>query len=236
MIIEDIKKEIVKGKKLLSVLIDPDKYTDEALYKALHIISKSHVNIVFVGGSLISSSIDHVLKIIRKEVKLPVILFPGSLLQISDNADGILLLSLISGRNPEYLISNHVAAAPLLKKSGLEIISTGYILIESGKTSSTQYVSNTLPIPAVKIDLVIATAIAGEMLGHKWIYLEAGSGALKTVPPDVVSEVKANITIPVIVGGGIGNAKQAQLLFQAGADMIVIGNALENHPELILEF
>lgn len=236
MIIDKIKNKIKGGDKMVSVLIDPDKFNDVQLTNAMDVINKSGIDLIFVGGSLISQSIEDSLSIIRGKCKMPVVLFPGSLLQISENADGILLLSLISGRNPEYLISNHIAVAPYLKKTKLEVIPTGYILIENGRTSSTQYISNTNPIPADKVDVAVATAIAGEMLGHQIIYLESGSGAENPVPLDIVQEVKENIRIPVIVGGGIRSVQQASKLFEAGADMIVIGNAFEKDPKIILQF
>jgi len=160
-------------------------------------------------------------------------LFPGSLLQLSDKADGILLLSLISGRNPDYLIGNHVLAANFLKKSGLEIIPTGYILIDGKSVSSVEYISNTRPIPVEKPDIVVATALAGEMLGHKLIYLEAGSGADRRISEQVVAEVKKNIGIPLMVGGGIRNPEDVLNLYRAGADIIVIGTAAEEDPHIL---
>jgi putative glycerol-1-phosphate prenyltransferase len=155
---------------------------------------------------------------------------------VTHNADGILLLSLISGRNPEYLIGNHVQAAPMIKKAGLEVISTGYILVDSGISTSVSYMSNTAPIPYDKIDIAVATALAGEMLGLKMIYLEAGSGALHTVSPEMIYAVKNNVNIPLIVGGGIKNPEQLKLVLNAGADMIVIGTAAEKDHSIISEF
>ena len=158
------------------------------------------------------------------------------MLQISNDADGILFLSLISGRNPEYLIGNHVVAAPLLKKSKLEILPTGYILIESGNLTSVEYISNTLPIPANKVDIAVATAIAGEMLGNKLIYLEAGSGAKYHVNKNIISKVKENINIPLIVGGGIKTNEEISEVCKAGADIVVIGTAIEKEPDLLKNF
>jgi putative glycerol-1-phosphate prenyltransferase len=188
-----------------------------------------------VGGSLVSDSIDYCIDEIKKNSKLPVVLFPGSLLQISNKADAILLLSLISGRNPEYLIGNHVIASPILRKSKLEILPTGYMLVESGKVTSVQYISNTCPIPADKLDIAVATAVAGEMLGFKLIYLEAGSGAIQHVPVEMISAVKRNISVPLIVGGGIKTRSQLDNIFDAGADIVVIGNSLENNPDRLFE-
>jgi len=219
-----------KNRKI-AVLIDPDKSHMSSVYKTLEICETCYVDFIMVGGSLVSNPIDEFVKEIKKTCKLPVILFPGSLFQISDAADAILLLSLISGRNPEYIIGNHVIAAPFLKQSKLEIISTGYMLIESGGSTSVQYISNTLPIPTNKPDIAVATAIAGEMLGLKLIYLEAGSGAIHSVPRDMIELVKKNISIPLMVGGGIREREQLEQIFAAGADIAVIGNSLENNPE-----
>jgi putative glycerol-1-phosphate prenyltransferase len=164
------------------------------------------------------------------------LIFPGNVIQISDKADGILFLSLISGRNPEYLIGQHVISAPTLKRSGIEVIPTAYILIENGKTTSVEYISNTVPIPADKPEIVVATALAGEMLGMKLIYLEAGSGAAKSVALGIISEVRKNTNLPILVGGGIRNAEDASKIFASGADLIVIGSAVEENPDIILEF
>jgi phosphoglycerol geranylgeranyltransferase len=194
---------IANAAKKVALLIDPDNHTDASLIKTLSVARTAAIDFVLVGGSLISKPIDRFVEIIKKESTAPVILFPGSLLQLSEKADGILLLSLISGRNPDYLIGNHVLAAHFLKKSGLEIIPTGYILIDGKSVSSVEYISNTRPIPVEKPDIVVATAMAGEMLGHKLIYLEAGSGADRRVSEGLVANVKKNIGIPLMVGGGI---------------------------------
>jgi putative glycerol-1-phosphate prenyltransferase len=175
--------------------------------------------------------VDETVHALKRVTGIPILLFPGNVLQISPNADGILLLSLISGRNPEFLIGNHVIAAPVLKKIDIEIIPTGYILIENGRTTAVEYVSNTKPIPADKIDLTVATAMAGEMLGHKLLYLEAGSGALEPVNSEMIREVKKNTGIPLIVGGGIHTAAQARQIYHAGADIIVVGSVLEDNTE-----
>ena len=173
--------------------------------------------------------------VLKQKSKIPIILFPGNVLQITPRADAILLLSLISGRNPEYLIGNHVIAAPILKKTDLEIIPTAYILIENGRTTSVEYMSNTKPIPADKVDLTVATAMAGEMLGHKLVYLEAGSGALETVNTEMIREVRKQINIPLIVGGGIHTPEQISNIYRAGADMVVVGTAIEKDPATLLE-
>ena len=222
--------------KQLAVLIDPDKHNLESVKTFSRYIDEQEVNYIFLGGSLVSSRVDDIIRTIKENTSVPVILFPGSLLQISAMADGILLLSLISGRNPDYLIGNQVIAAPLLKKTSLEIIPTGYILVQNGYMSSAEYMSNTKPIPKNKPELATATAIAGEMLGQKLIYLEGGSGASNPVSNEFVSDIKSNISIPLIVGGGIKKPEQALELYQSGADLLVIGNTLEANPGLLAEF
>jgi phosphoglycerol geranylgeranyltransferase len=225
--------EFNKPGKKFALLIDPDKYTVHSLIATIYAAEESRINFILVGGSLVTDRIDSTIEIIKKNTGIPVILFPGSLLQLSHNADGILLMSLISGRNPDYLIGNHVLAAPFLKKSGMEVLPTGYILVGEGNGSSVEYISNTRPIPAEKHDLVVATAIAGELMGNKLIYLESGSGARQTVSPEMIAEVKRNISIPLIVGGGIKTPEQAHAISQAGADIIVVGNAVENNLEVL---
>lgn len=220
------------GKKF-ALLIDPDKYSVHSLMATLYSADELKIDIILVGGSLVSDRIDATLEIIKKNSNIPVVLFPGSLMQLSKKADAILLLSLISGRNPDYLIGNHVLAAPYLKNSGLEIIPTGYILVGEGNTSSVEYISNTKPIPSGKFDLVVATAIAGELMGNKLIYLESGSGAEDPIKPELIKEVKRNISIPLIVGGGIKDPTHATAISAAGADIIVVGNAIENNVDLL---
>lgn len=222
--------------KQLAVLIDPDKISSDYLDQLSYMVNLHKVDYVFVGGSLITQ--DHFnqsLRLIKERFFVPVVIFPGSTMQISKHADGILLLSLISGRNPELLIGNHVIAAPFLQSSGLEIISTGYMLVESGKLTSVQYISNTMPIPHEKTDIAVCTAMAGEMLGMKLIYIDAGSGAGKPISRDMVSKVKQNIDVPLIIGGGITRADVAFGLWDAGADLLVVGNAIEKNPDLIGE-
>ncbi len=221
------------GTGQLAVLIDPDMQTKESLQKLLEIAGKSKISFFLVGGSIVYNTVDFVIEQIKTQTTIPVLLFPGSLLQISTKADGILLLSLISGRNPEYLIGNHVVAAPVLKSSSLEIIPTGYMIVENNTTTSVEYMSNTKPIPANKPDIAVATAMAGEMLGLKTIYIEAGSGAGHTVSTKMIKEIKKNIDIPLIVGGGIKTKKQADSIIDAGADVIVVGTAVEDNPYFI---
>lgn len=226
-------QETLKKRKLFALQVDPDKHDAASLVQTARYVNTYDIDFLLVGGSFLFSSIDETIRVLKQETDKPVIIFPGNILQISDLADGILLLCLISGRNPEYLIGNHVVAAPLLKKSGLEIIPTGYILIENGRSTSVEYISNTRPIPADKPDLVVATAMAGEMLGHRLLYLEAGSGAMEPVKTNLISEVKKHIRIPLIVGGGIHHPDQIRRIYLAGADIIIVGTAMENNAESI---
>lgn len=219
--------------KKLALLIDPDKYKSA---KRPDLSASSGIDYIFIGGSLISKG-DFRLCVedVKKSTNLPVILFPGNADQVSPLADGILFLSLISGRNPDNLIGKHVQAAPLLKKTSLEIIPTGYMLIDGGKITTAAYMSNTLPIPADKPDIAACTALAGEMLGLKLIYADTGSGALNHVPVKMIKEIKKNIRIPLITGGGIRTPEEAYTIASAGADMLVIGTIAEESPELVKE-
>jgi phosphoglycerol geranylgeranyltransferase len=238
MIYTDILSKL-QTRKLFAILVDPDKHDEESLQQLAGLTNKDVIDFILVGGSLVSGSVDETVHALKEKTRLPIILFPGNVLQISPNADGILFLSLISGRNPEFLIGNHVIAAPLLKKIDLEIIPTGYILIENGRTTAVEYVSNTKPIPADKIDLAVATAMAGEMLGHKMIYLEAGSGAREPVNTSMIRAVKKSTGIPLIVGGGIHTAEQVGQIYDAGADIIVVGSVIEENTgefTFLLEF
>jgi putative glycerol-1-phosphate prenyltransferase len=232
---EKILKQISLNKKMLGVLIDPDKYllsSDELLYK----INICKPDFILVGGSLTFQSVEKTVETLKKNTCIPVVLFPGNALQFTEKADALLYLSLLSGRNPEFLIGQHVLSAYSIKKSGLEVLSTGYLLVDGGKSTSVEYLSNTKPIPSDKPDIAIATAIAGELLGNKLIYLEAGSGAEKPVPPPMISAVKKNIRIPLIVGGGIRSVEALRNAFAAGADIVICGNVLEKDPVLLEEF
>ena len=226
-----------RSRKKLAVLIDPDKPTDAQIISIVEKAKAADVDFFFVGGSLlVTDSLDHCIKLIKANCDIPVLIFPGNSLQISKYCDGFLLLSLISGRNPEMLIGRHVIAAPYLKLYGNEIIPTGYMLIDSGKATSVSYMSDTTPIPHDKDDIALCTAIAGEMLGLKLIYLEAGSGALIPVSTSMISKVSQMIKIPLIVGGGIRTPEMAADAVKAGADVIVIGTAFEKEPELLKQF
>lgn len=233
MISRFITNSISKKIKLFALLIDPDRHTHESLTHLISLANKAKVDLLLIGGSLLNNDIDATLNTIKQQTKIPTLLFPGSLLQITNKADGILLLSLISGRNPELLIGNHVVASAHIKRSNLEVLPTGYILIDGGKPTSVEYMSNTKPIPANKIDIAIATAMAGEMLGLKYIYLEAGSGAINSVNTSMIQGVRSNINIPLIVGGGIHTEMQVKEAIASGADIVVVGNAVENNPEML---
>lgn len=223
-------------KKKFAPLIDPDKFTPEGIRRIATLSTEAGVDFIFYGGSLITND-NHrkYIGLIRECCSVPVVLFPGSHFQLNAEADAILLLSLISGRNPEMLIGRHVEAAPYLKASGLEVLPTGYILIDSGKPTAVSYMSHTTPIPSDKNDIAVCTAMAGEMLGLKLIYMDAGSGAGQRIPEEMIAKVKKGISVPLIVGGGIRNAVQAREISMAGADVVVVGNAIEENPDLIPE-
>lgn len=223
------------GKKSIALLLDPDKAKGDSLRNILSIAQKSNTNYILAGGSLTFNSIDTLIDNIRELCSIPVILFPGNLLQLTHNADIIMLLSLISGRNPELLIGNHVIAAPHLKDVKGKLISVGYILISCGSKTSVEYISQTEAIPSDKPEIVVATALAGEMLGLRMIYLEAGSGASRHVPISIIKAVRENISIPIAVGGGIKNKQEVEDIFNVGANLIILGNACEKNPELLTD-
>jgi putative glycerol-1-phosphate prenyltransferase len=223
------------GKKSIALLLDPDKAKGDSLKKILGIAAESNTDYILTGGSLTFNSIDILIDEVRELSKIPVVLFPGNLLQLTLKADIILLLSLISGRNPELLIGNHVTAAPVLKNVREKLISVGYILISCGNRTSVEYISQTESIPSDKPEIAAATAIAGEMLGLKMIYLEAGSGATNPVPESIIRAVRKNVSIPVAVGGGIKTKKEIEVIFKAGADLIILGNGCEKNPDLLFD-
>lgn len=230
-----MKTDNFPGKKSIALLLDPDKAKGDSLLSILKLTSECNPDYILAGGSLTFNSIDDLIAKVKAATTIPVVLFPGNLLQLTQNADKILLLSLISGRNPELLIGNHVIAAPFLKNIKEKLISVGYILISCGNKTSVEYISQTEGIPADKPEITVATALAGEMLGMQMIYLEAGSGASKPVPINIVRSVRENVSIPIAVGGGIKNKREVEDLFNSGADLIILGNGVEKNPELLKE-
>ncbi len=226
-------KDNFPSARSVALLLDPDKAYGQDLKMILKTASECGTDYIFAGGSITFNSIDSLIIAVKSECSIPVVLFPGNLLQLSRNADAILLLSLISGRNPELLIGNHVIAAPYLRDLRDRLIPVGYILVGTGKRTSVEYISQTESIPADKPDIVIATALAGEMLGYHMIYLEAGSGAASPVPPEVISPVRASISIPLAIGGGLNSPKEILEAFNAGADLVILGNGCEKDPGLL---
>ncbi|MGZ5136066.1 MAG: phosphoglycerol geranylgeranyltransferase [Flavitalea sp.] len=224
------------GKKSFAVLVDPDKVNNVSVGKLTDLSMQAGVDYFLVGGSLvISGYLDECVQLIKERCDIPVILFPGSPSQISKYADALLYLSLISGRNPELLIGQHVVSAPFVKQSGLEIMPTGYMVIDGGAPTTVSYISNASPLPSDKNEIAMCTAMAGEMLGMKLIYMDAGSGARKPIPESMIQQVSQCIDIPLIVGGGILTPEKAYLNCKAGADVIVVGNAIEKDQALIKE-
>jgi phosphoglycerol geranylgeranyltransferase len=225
-----------KGRKSFAVLIDPDKVNDDRMEQLIRLAVAAKVDYFLVGGSLvISNYLDECVQFIKRNCSIPVILFPGSSTQISKYADALLYLSLISGRNPELLIGQHVVSAPAIKQSGLEIMSTGYMVIDGGAPTTVSYISNAAPLPADKNEIAMCTAMAGEMLGMKLIYMDAGSGAKRAITESMIELVSGAIEVPLIIGGGITDPEKAYLNCKAGADVIVVGNAIEKDESLIME-
>lgn len=224
------------GKKSFAVLIDPDKVNDADLDELIELSVVAKVDYFFIGGSLvISNQLDEVVQYVKANSSVPVILFPGSPSQVSKYADALLYLSLISGRNPELLIGQHVVSAPFVKQSGLEIMPTGYLVIDGGAPTTVSYISNASPIPADKNEIAMCTAMAGEMLGMKLIYMDSGSGAKRPITESMIESVAKNIEVPLIIGGGIKEPEKAYRNCKAGADLIVVGNAIEKNTSLIKE-
>lgn len=224
------------GRKSFAVLIDPDKVDNEKMHRLLELAHAAKVDYFLVGGSLvISNYLDTCVQFIKKNSSIPVILFPGSHTQVSKYADALLYLSLISGRNPDLLIGQHVISAPAVRKSGLEILSTGYMVIDGGAPTTVSYISNATPLPSDKDDIAMCTAMAGEMLGMKLIYMDAGSGAKRPIAESMIETVSRHISVPLFIGGGITNPEKAYLNCKAGADIIVVGNAIEKDESLIME-
>ncbi|MCU0322726.1 MAG: geranylgeranylglyceryl/heptaprenylglyceryl phosphate synthase [Chitinophagaceae bacterium] len=237
---QDLYKQFIarkeQGKKSFTVLIDPDKVNAQSIEQITTLAMDAKVDYFFVGGSLvISNHLDECIQQIKSLCNIPVVLFPGSPSQVSKYADALLYLSLISGRNPELLIGQHVVSAPFVKKSGLEIMPTGYMVIDGGAPTTVSYISNATPIPADKNEIAMCTAMAGEMLGMKLIYMDAGSGAKRPITEQMIEKVASYIESPLIVGGGIIEPEKAYRNCKAGADVIVVGNAIEKDPSLIKE-
>ncbi|WNJ16144.1 geranylgeranylglyceryl/heptaprenylglyceryl phosphate synthase [Pontibacter sp. G13] len=219
------------GRKAIALLLDPDKTSELEAFRVIELAEAHGVDFLLVGGSLtVDASIHTLVPAMKSRTKLPIILFPGSPTQITPSADGILFLSLISGRNPDLLIGRHVEAAPLLKGSGIEVLPTGYMLIDTGKPTTANYISNTQPIPHNKPEIALCTAIAGELLGLHQIYMDGGSGADSSISTEMIHAVSSRIDIPLIIGGGIRTQEDAMRIWHAGADVIVVGTALESDP------
>lgn len=235
-ILNNILNNIFINKRQLAVLIDPEKMQLDRVKPFIKKVNRSVANYIFVGGSTVPEDITEPLVLeIKKHTKLPVILFPGDVAQITNAANALLFLSLMSGRNPEYLIGKHVQAIPYLKETSLEVIPTGYLLIENGVKTTVQEVTETIPMSTKEIDTIVNTALAGELLGMRLMYLEAGSGAQQPVSTEVISAVKHELTIPLIVGGGIKTKIQLDDAFRAGANMVVIGSAFEENEDFLYE-
>jgi len=233
---QKISEKCKKGEKMLAVLLDPDKCCSQLQTRIFDLLEKNTPDFIFVGGSHTINSTDLLIENLKKKTTADIVLFPGNASQFTNQADALLYLSLISGRNPEFLITQHIQSALAIKKTGLEVIPTGYILIDGGKITSVQYISNTFPIPADKPEITVSTAVAGQLLGMKLIYLEAGSGARFPVTSSTISATKSAIDIPLIVGGGIKTIENLEQSFRAGADLVVVGNLFETQPGLIPDF
>lgn len=226
-----------QGRKSLAVLLDPDYSDQRHLAKVVDLANGGGVHYFFVGGSMLTKpyALGETLAYIKEHSSIPTVLFPGSHNHIDGRANALLLLSLISGRNPDFLIGNHVLAAPMLRESGIELLPTGYLLIDGGKPTTVSYVSNTTPLPSNKPSIAACTAMAGEMLGLKLMFLDAGSGAENSVTDATIAAVSQAVKCPIIVGGGLNTVREIENKLLAGADLVVIGNAVEQRPELILE-
>lgn len=232
---QQVVKAKQQGLKQTAILIDPDKVNQETFTDLIDKVNNSTVDYIFVGGSLLMDNcLSKVINTIKEKSDKPVIIFPGSNWHVDEQADALLLLSLISGRNADLLIGKHVEAAPILAKKNIEIVSTGYILIDGGKATTVSYISNTNPIPNDKPEIAMATALAGEMIGMKLMYLDAGSGASTPVSSDVIKAVSTHCKTPVIVGGGIKTKEGIKAAHDAGADIVVVGNHIERNPDFII--
>lgn len=232
-IITKIQDNVNSKKKSLAILIDPDKF-DKIKFDTIDFHNLNKIDFIFIGGSLIlTQQTQQVINKLKEIFNVPIVMFPGNAIHICNGIDGILFLSLISGRNPDYLIGQQVIAAPMLKNSGVEIIPTGYMLIDGGSPTTANYMSHTVPIPNNKPEIAVCTAMAGEMLGFQLIFMDAGSGASHAINKDMIKAVKSNIDIPLIIGGGINTFLKAQDAYDSGADIIVIGNLLEENAQVM---
>ena len=230
-----IEKRAAK-QKMLALLLDPDAYGPDRFDLLKQVLQQCPPGLIFVGGSLVTADTSVFIRKVKAITTVPVILFPGNVSQFSESADALLFISLLSGRNPEFLIGQHVVAAPMIRRCGMEAISTGYLLIDGNSVTSVQYMSNTMPIPANKTDIALATALAAELLGMKLVYLEAGSGADSPVPTGLIEAVRRELTVPLIVGGGLNSPAKIESACRAGADILVIGNALEKDIAMLVEY
>lgn len=235
-IFQKILKHKATRQKMLAVLLDPDQCRDEHLTNILKTLKTYKPDFIFVGGSHTTFSTEILIEQIKQNTSIDIVLFPGDESQFSVKADALLYLSLISGRNPEYLIGQHVNSSLAIKESGIEVIPTAYILIEGGKTSSVEYISNTRAIPRSKNKIALSTAMAGELLGMQIVYLEAGSGAELPVPEEMIKIIHKKLSIPIFVGGGIKTLDSLQKAYDAGADLVIVGNAFESEPKKIQDF
>ncbi len=224
------------NRKMVAVLLDPDKCIGGLLAATISVLKTSVPDFIFVGGSHTLASSDLFIDLLKEETKTTIVQFPGNASQFSTKADALLYLSLLSGRNAEFMIGQHITSSVAIKKSGIEVIPTAYILIDGGKPSSVEYISNTRPIPNDKKDIALSTAVAGELLGVRLVYLEAGSGASSPVPFEMIEYVSKELSLPLIVGGGIKTTEQLTAAFKAGADIVVVGNVFETEPTKIAEF
>ena len=235
-IYDQILENKAANRKMFALLIDPEKCSEEWLCQVMSTVGNrqsalSNQLFIFVGGSQLKASIYNTVERIKQLTSLPVVMFPGDASQFADNVDALLFLSLVSGRNAKYLIEQHIEASRAIKSSGVECISTGYILVDGGKLTAVERVSHTSPYPTTNPQLIADTALASQLLGHKMVYLEAGSGANRPVPQHIIAATRQSIDIPLIVGGGIKTPEQMQVAFSAGADLVVVGNHIESHPE-----
>ncbi|RYY86083.1 MAG: geranylgeranylglyceryl/heptaprenylglyceryl phosphate synthase [Chitinophagaceae bacterium] len=236
LVYQSLQEKKMRGAKSFALLIDPDKVNADILDELIPRAEAAGVDYYFVGGSLVvTDGLDACVLQIKSRTRKPVVLFPGSPSQLSRHADALLYLSLISGRNPELLIGQHVLSAPFVKKSGLELMPTGYMVVDGGAPTTVSYISNASPIPHDKADIALCTALAGEMLGLRLIYLDAGSGARRPVSAEMIAAVAKHIEVPLIVGGGIRNGEAAYAACKAGADVVVVGNAIEKDQSLLEE-